>query len=104
MTEEELKHAVKDGAVVLDVRSAAQFGAGHFPGSINIGVGSPSFSTWTGFVIPGEKAIALVVRSAADAKRARLELARIGFDNVLGYITADALTETHELPQLNVKS
>ena len=54
MTEDELKHAVKDSAVVIDVRSAAQFGAGHFPGSINIGVGSPSFSTWTGFVIPGD--------------------------------------------------
>ena len=103
MTEEELKHAVKDGAVVIDVRSAAQFGAGHFPGSINIGVGSPSFSTWTGFIIPGDSAIALVVRSAADAKRARLELARIGFDNMLGYIKADALTQTQELPQLNVQ-
>ena len=44
-----------------------------------------------------------MVRAAADAKRARLELARIGFDNVLGYIKADALTETRELPQLNVQ-
>jgi len=103
MTEEELKHAVKDDAVVIDVRAAAQFGAGHFPGSTNIGVGSPSFSTWTGFMIPGDKAIALVVGSSADAGKARLELARIGFDNVLGYIKADALTQTEELPQLSVE-
>ncbi|MGH8094550.1 MAG: MBL fold metallo-hydrolase, partial [Chthoniobacterales bacterium] len=47
MTEEELKHAVKDEAVVLDVRPMSQFGAGHFPGSINIGLASPAFSTWT---------------------------------------------------------
>lgn len=103
MTEEELQHAVKDEAVVIDLRPAAQFGAGHFPGSINIGIGSPSFSTWTGFIIPGDKAIALVVGGAADAKKARLELARIGFDNVLGYIRAEALTKTQKLPQLKVQ-
>ena len=103
MTEEELQHAVKDDAVVIDLRSPGQFGAGHFPGSINIGLGSPSFSTWTGFMIPGEKAIALVVRSAADAEKARLELARIGFDNVLGYIRAGALTRTEKLAQMSVQ-
>ena len=101
MSEEELKHAVQDDAVVLDVRSPAKFGAGHFPGSINIGVGSPSFSTWSGFMVPGEKGIALVVSSAEEAKRARLELARIGFDNVLGYMKAESLSETQKLPQMS---
>ena len=103
MTEAELTRAVKDGAVVIDIRPPGQFGAGHFPGSINIGVGSPSFSTWTGFMIPGEKALALVVGGAEDAKKARLELARIGFDRVLGYIKADALTQTQDLPQINAQ-
>ena len=103
MTEEELKHAVKDDAVVIDARPPGKFGAGHFPGSINIGVGSPSFSTWAGFMVPGEKAIALVVNSADDASRARLELARIGFDKVLGYIKASALTQTQKLPQMSVE-
>jgi hydroxyacylglutathione hydrolase len=103
MTEEELKHAVTAGAVVLDVRSPAQFGAGHYPGSINIGIGSPSFSTWTGFMVAGEKAIVLVVNSGADAKRARLELARIGFDDLIGYIKADALSETRKLGQISAE-
>ncbi|MEO8045194.1 MAG: MBL fold metallo-hydrolase [Spartobacteria bacterium] len=103
MSEEELKHAVKDDAVVVDVRGPGKFGAGHFPGSLNIGLGSPSFSTWTGFIVPGEKAIALVVGSAEEAKKARLELARIGFDNLLGYVKADALTEKRKLPQTSVQ-
>lgn len=103
MSEGELKHAVKDDAVVVDVRGPGKFGAGHFPGSLNIGLGSPSFSTWTGFMVPGEKAIALVVGSAEEAKKARLELARIGFDNLLGYIKADALTEKQKLPQTSVQ-
>ncbi|CAN5525558.1 MBL fold metallo-hydrolase [soil metagenome] len=102
MSEEELQHAVDDGAAVIDLRSPGRFGGGHFPGSLNIGVGSPSFSTWSGFMVPGEKAIALVVGSAEEAKKARLELARIGFDNVRGYIRADALGKTQTLPQMSV--
>ena len=103
MTEQELKDAVTNKAVVIDVRPPSQFGAGHFPGSLNIGLGSPSFSTWSGFMVPGEKAIVLVVGSAEDAKRARLELARIGFDNVLGYLKASALSETQKVPQMSVE-
>jgi hydroxyacylglutathione hydrolase len=103
MTEKELKDAVKAGAVVIDVRPPAQFGAGHFPGSINIGADSPSFSTWTGFLVPAEKTIALVVGSAEEAKRARLDLARIGFDNVRGYLRSDALTAAQKLPQISVQ-
>ena len=101
MTEDELKTAAKEGAAVIDVRSAAEFGTGHFPGSINIGIGSPSFSTWTGFMVSGEKPIVLVVRSEKDANKARLELARIGFDNLTGYVAADTLTQTQKLPQLS---
>jgi hypothetical protein len=33
---------------------------------------------------------------------AQLELARIGFDNVLGYTEADSLKETRQLSQLSV--
>jgi rhodanese-related sulfurtransferase len=99
MSEDELKQAAKNDAVVLDVRSPDQFGAGHFPGSLNIGLGSPSFSTWTGFMVPGEKAIVLVVGVAGDAQRAQLNLARIGFDNVTGYIPAKSLSHVQTLPQ-----
>lgn len=102
MSEPELKKAVSEDAVVIDVRSPGKFGAGHFPGSLNIGLGSPSFSTWSGFMVPGEKAIALVVGTDGEAKMARLELARIGFDNVLGYIKAESLSETRKLPQISV--
>jgi glyoxylase-like metal-dependent hydrolase (beta-lactamase superfamily II) len=102
LTEAELKQAADDGAAVIDTRPAPFFGAGHFPGSLNIGLGSAMFSTWTGFLVPGVKPIALVVGSADSAAKARLELARIGFDNVLGYLEADTLKETRQLSQLSV--
>lgn len=103
LTEDEVKAAVTGGAVVIDTRSAPFFGAGHFPGSLNIGLGSSLFATWTGFFVPAGKPIVLVAGSADNARKAKLELARIGYDNVAGYIEADSLTHTRQLSQLGVE-
>jgi hydroxyacylglutathione hydrolase len=103
LSETELSGIAARGAVVIDTRSAPFFGAGHFPGSLNIGLSSNLFATWVGFLVPFGKEIALVVGSAENAKKARLELARIGYDNVLGYIEADSLARTRQLSQLGVE-
>ena len=102
LTEAELQKAAHDGATVIDTRSAPFFGAGHFPGSLNIGLGSAMFSTWVGFLVPGGKPIALVVGSADSAAKARLDLARIGFDDLVGYVEADSIKETQQLSQVSV--
>jgi glyoxylase-like metal-dependent hydrolase (beta-lactamase superfamily II)/rhodanese-related sulfurtransferase len=103
LTEAELKAAAAGGAAVIDTRSAPFFGAGHFPGSLSIGLSSSLFATWAGFFIPFGKPIALVAGSVDSARKARLELARIGYDDVLGYIEGDALTQTQQLSQLGVE-
>lgn len=102
LSEKELHDEAARGAAVIDTRSAPFFGAGHFPGSLNIGLGSSLFSTWVGFLVPFGKPVALVVGSSDNARRARLELARVGYDNVAGFIEADALTHTRQLSQLGV--
>jgi glyoxylase-like metal-dependent hydrolase (beta-lactamase superfamily II)/rhodanese-related sulfurtransferase len=102
LAEEQLKAAAANGAVIIDTRSAPFFGAGHFPGSLSLGLGSNLFSTWAGFFVPVGKPIALVVGSAESARRARLELARIGYDDVIGYTEADSLTHVRQLSQLGV--
>ena len=43
-----------------------------------------------------------MVGSADSAAQARLELARIGYDKVIGYFEADLLTQTRQLSQLGV--
>jgi glyoxylase-like metal-dependent hydrolase (beta-lactamase superfamily II)/rhodanese-related sulfurtransferase len=103
LSEPELSSMAARGAVVIDTRSAPFFGAGHFSGSLNIGLSSNLFATWVGFLVPFGKEIALVVGSVESAKRARLELARVGYDNVLGYIEADSLARTRQLSQLGVE-
>ncbi len=102
LSEPELQSASAQRAVIIDTRSAPFFGAGHFPGSLSIGLGSNLFATWVGFLVPFGKAIVLVVGTAESAKKARLELARIGYDNVLGYVEADSLSQTRQLSQLGV--
>ena len=101
LSAEEVKQAVSGGAVVIDTRPAALFGAGHFAGSLNIGLGSTMFATWAGFFVPGESQIVLVVNDASAAATARLALARIGFDQVIGFVESDAVEEQHQLTQLS---
>jgi hydroxyacylglutathione hydrolase len=103
LSETELSDMAKRDAAVIDTRSAPFFGAGHFPGSLNIGLSSTLFATWVGFFVPFGKEIALVVGSAESAKKARLDLARIGYDNVAGYIEADSLGRVRQLSQLGVE-
>jgi hydroxyacylglutathione hydrolase len=91
------------GFTILDVRPAALFGDGHAAGSLNIGVASPSFSVWCGFFVNPDLPIALVVEYETEAERAQLELLRIGFDQVEGFISADDLDETLQITQVGAR-
>jgi hydroxyacylglutathione hydrolase len=79
---EEMQRA---GAIVLDTRPAAQFGTGHIPGSLNIGLGG-QFASWTGALIAPEKPIVLVTEDEDHVEEARTRLARVGLENVAGYL------------------
>ncbi len=100
LPEADIAKRAREGAVVLDTRSAAAFGKGHFPGSLNVSLDLALFSTWTGFFVRPGRRIALVVEDESDVPRARLELARIGYDAIVGYIEGRTLTATETLPQV----
>jgi glyoxylase-like metal-dependent hydrolase (beta-lactamase superfamily II)/rhodanese-related sulfurtransferase len=72
-------------AVLLDVRNAASYGAGHLPGSINIGLGG-KFATWAGSLIPMSKQIVLIADGVGEVDEAVVRLARVGLENVAGYL------------------
>jgi glyoxylase-like metal-dependent hydrolase (beta-lactamase superfamily II) len=84
----------RSGAVVLDTRPASQFGTGHIPGSLNIGLGG-QFASWAGALIPAEKPIVLVTEDEEQVEEARTRLARVGLENVAGYL-AGGLLAWHE--------
>ena len=73
------------GHVILDVRSAADFGAGHVPGSLNIGLAG-QFASWAGSLIPMDSAIVIVAESDEKMEEAQMRLARVGLERVEGYL------------------
>ncbi len=73
------------GHVLLDVRSAADFGAGHVPGSMNIGL-SGQFAMWAGSLISLNSAIVLIAESTVQVDESVVRLARVGIENVKGYL------------------
>ena len=93
----EFNRLKQKGATTLDVRPGALFGEGHAVDSLNIGIANPSFSVWSGSFVNPDLQVALVVEYETEAQRAQLELARIGFDQVVGFITTDDLDETQQI-------
>lgn len=75
----------EQGAVLLDVRNAAAFGAAHLPGSLNIGLGG-QFASWTGTLVPGDRRLVLIAEDEAGAGEAAMRLARVGLENVAGQL------------------
>ncbi len=71
-----------DGAVVIDAREDMAFASGHLRGSINVGLGG-RFAEYAGEVMTPETPIVLVTPPGHESE-AKVRLARIGFDNVLG--------------------
>ena len=73
------------GALLLDVRDAADFAAGFIPNSINIGLNG-SFAPWVGALIPDLKQPIALVTPVGQETETVLRLARVGYDNCIGYL------------------
>lgn len=103
---EVLEHA-KQGDVVLDVRSAGEYGEGHIPGSLNIGLGG-QYASWAGTLISFNAPVVIVAESEERASEAQCRLARVGLENVKGYLAGgiqawrEAGFEVAAVPQITV--
>jgi hydroxyacylglutathione hydrolase len=102
MTGEELKTRSASGVTVIDVRLGVEFAKGHFPASLNVGLGGRSFAACVSLFLPKQSPMMLVVNKPEEASRAQTDLAHAGFDEVVGFIEAEDLPETHQLTQLSV--
>lgn len=74
----------EDGVQLVDGRPPAAYGAGHVHGAINIGLGG-SFESWCGQLLDADQGIVLLVDDEDDARQARLRLARVGLEDVVGW-------------------
>lgn len=72
-------------ALILDTRLAADFAKGFVPQSISIGV-KGDFAPWVGAMIGDVKQNIILVTEPGMEEETITRLARVGFDNVLGYL------------------
>jgi glyoxylase-like metal-dependent hydrolase (beta-lactamase superfamily II)/rhodanese-related sulfurtransferase len=82
---QEVADRQSQGHCVLDVRENIMFGAGHVPASANIGLGG-QFAFWCGSLLDPAVPVILVADSEAGVKEAVTRLARVGFQNVTGFL------------------
>ena len=80
-----MRRMAAEGAQVLDVRTSADFGAGHVPGSVNIGLGG-QFASWSGTLLDPTRPVIVVADDEARVREAVMRLARVGLENVVGHL------------------
>ena len=77
--------AEESGALLLDVRSINEFVNGHIPGSIFIGLDG-QFAPWVGALITDIQQPILIIAPQGREEETIIRLARVGYDNTLGYL------------------
>jgi len=85
LSPEAFAEAKANGALILDVRDAQVFNKGFISKSLNIGLRG-SFAPWVGALITNIKRPIILVADEIDVKETVIRLARVGYDNVLGYL------------------
>ena len=104
----EFEAQMNQGAVVVDARSSAAFGGFHIPGAVNIGL-EKSLANWVGMVVEPGSDIILVVDDRQDYETMRIELQRIGYDAIFGYLKGGITSwvmsgrPVQSLPQISVQ-
>lgn len=76
------------GVGLLDTRPKAEFVECHIPGAVNLPA-DEQLSNRIGFVLTPDESIVLLLSDPAEYRHVLLSLARVGFENVLGYLAGD---------------
>lgn len=71
---------------VVDGRPKAAFAAGHVPGSLGIELRN-DFGVWVGWVTEFDSPLVLVLDPGQSVEEAQRQLARIGYDRIVGVVT-----------------
>ena len=77
--------ANETAAIILDVRHQDDFAKGHIPQSIFIGIDG-GFAPWVGAMVGNVAQPILLVTSEGREEETVTRLARVGFDNTLGFL------------------
>ncbi|UPT66855.1 MAG: MBL fold metallo-hydrolase [Sphingobacteriales bacterium JAD_PAG50586_3] len=84
LTPDAVELLIGEGATVLDTRGVLAFEKGFIPGAVNIGLDG-QYAIWVGTILKPETPL-LLVTDAGKEEEAVLRLARVGYENVKGYL------------------
>lgn len=76
--------ATTEEVFILDTRTQSEFAQGFVPNAVNIGLDG-SYALWVGAVVPTDVKILLVTEPGKEHESV-LRLARVGYENVGGYL------------------
>ena len=82
---EEFNAAVNDGALILDVRTQAEFIKGFIPNSLFIGLNG-TFAMWVGALIEDINQKIVLIVPEGNEEEAVTRLSRVGYDNAVGFL------------------
>lgn len=91
LTTGEIADIVEGNFTILDTRLKGEFSKGHLPGSL-LSTLNKQFNTIAGSYIDEDEQIVLVVDESRVVE-AVTDLIRIGLDNIVGFITPEALSD-----------
>ena len=101
----ELQH---EGAVVVDTRPAMQFAVAHVPGSIHIAL-TGQYASWAARILGLHTRLIIAAEDPEHVRESQLRLARVGAENVVGYL-ADGVAgwikngfQLDYIPQISVQ-
>ncbi|NUM31739.1 MAG: MBL fold metallo-hydrolase [Bacteroidetes bacterium] len=80
----DFKNLKKNGTLIIDSRNPLDFESGFIPGSVNIGLNG-QFAIWAATLFDLDRKIILVC-DEGNEKESIIRLARVGFDNIAGFI------------------
>jgi hydroxyacylglutathione hydrolase len=81
----EFKQEVANGALILDVRTQAEFIKGFIPNSLFIGLNG-QFAMWVGALIQDIKQHIVLIAPEGKEEETVTRLARVGYDFTIGYL------------------
>ncbi|HEY4363739.1 MAG TPA: rhodanese-like domain-containing protein [Bryobacteraceae bacterium] len=82
----EVLQLLKDGAVVVDTRPAMEFAVAHVPGSIHIAL-TGQYASWAARILGLDTRLIIAGEDLEHVRESQLRLARVGIENVVGYLT-----------------
>jgi hydroxyacylglutathione hydrolase len=87
---EDVKDAVAGDHLILDTREVEIFVLGHLPGALNVPLNG-RFAETAGMFLDYRGSGVVIVAERDSEGEAMTQLARVGFDDVLGYVPEDVL-------------